>query len=222
MNCDTVPQHWRRRIAVSVYLGTRAGELDALQWEDFHIDQGIVHIHRAVDRSQDDATKGTKSNQARRFRIEPELMPLLVAMKLEAGGQGLLFPSVNATEYSKRLQIFLRRAGVDRGDLTTSDQTRRRLSWHDLRATAATWLAVQGVEPLKIMQRLGHRNFSTTMIYVREAEQLRDGFGDVFPELPNRLLQKLKSPAILSGPGKTTGNAAFSVTPRGFEPLLPA
>ena len=68
------------------------------------------------------------------------------------------------------------------------EKARKPLGWHDLRATSATWLAVRGEEPLKIMQRLGHKNFATTMLYVREAEQLREGFGVAFATLPDRLL----------------------------------
>ncbi|MBV9945653.1 MAG: site-specific integrase [Myxococcales bacterium] len=62
------------------------------------------------------------------------------------------------------------------------------LTWHDLRATGATWMAVRGDDPHKIMQRCGHRSFSTTMLYVREGEAIRDGFGEPFPALPAELL----------------------------------
>src|SRR4051812_41177762 len=69
----------------------------------------------------------------------------------------------------------------------SSSRTRRRrrpsITWHDLRATGLTWLAIRGDEPLKIMQRAGHERFETTQRYVREAENLRDGFGEVFPPL---------------------------------------
>ena len=40
-----------------------------------------------------------------------------------------------------------------------------------------------------MMQRAGHRNFATTQGYIREAEAVRDGFGDVFPALPGALLE---------------------------------
>lgn len=56
------------------------------------------------------------------------------------------------------------------------------------RARACNWMAVRGDEPLKIMQRAGHTDFRTTQLYVREAEAVREGFGDVFPPLPESLL----------------------------------
>lgn len=61
-----------------------------------------------------------------------------------------------------------------------------RLTFHDLRATGITWMAVRG-EPLRIKQRAGHRSFSTTEGYIREAENLTGSFGDPFPRLPQDL-----------------------------------
>ena len=52
------------------------------------------------------------------------------------------------------------------------------------------------------MQRAGHRRFETTQIYVREAESLREGFGDVFPPLPPDLLEPTKE--FRSGSGLST------------------
>ncbi len=48
------------------------------------------------------------------------------------------------------------------------------------------WPAVRGDDPLK--QRADHASFSTTEGYIREAENLREGFGAVFPPLPESLL----------------------------------
>ena len=46
----------------------------------------------------------------------------------------------------------------------------------------------RGDDALKIKQRAGHASFSTTEGYIREAENLRDGFGEVFPELPRSMV----------------------------------
>jgi hypothetical protein len=50
-------------------------------------------------------------------------------------------------------------------------------------------MAIRGDDPLKIMSRAGHVDFSTTQGYIREAEAVRAGFGDVFPPLPPSLLR---------------------------------
>jgi len=79
------------------------------------------------------------------------------------------------------LRRWLKAVGVIRPALHESTRRSQNLTWHDLRATGATWMAVRGDDPLKIKQRCGHKTFSTTEIYVREGEALRghhqDGAG---------------------------------------------
>jgi hypothetical protein len=70
--------------------------------------------------------------------------------------------------------------------------TTKAITWHDLRATGCTWMAIAGVDPAKIQQRAGHERYDTTQRYVREAENLREGFGDVFPPLPPLAAQTRK------------------------------
>jgi hypothetical protein len=62
------------------------------------------------------------------------------------------------------------------------------MTFHDLRATGITWMAIRGDEPIKIMRRAGHENITTTMGYVREAENLEYPVGEVFPAVPSALL----------------------------------
>lgn len=72
-------------------------------------------------------------------------------------------------------------AGVDREELFTNDATRKWITFHDLRATGITWMAVRGDEPLRIKQRAGHSCLATTEGYIRTAEELRPNYGQVFP-----------------------------------------
>jgi hypothetical protein len=63
------------------------------------------------------------------------------------------------------------------------------------------------------MYRMGHASFATTMIYVREAEVVRDGFGSVFPPLPKALLEIT--------PGSHEGQVSEIIaSPTGLAPLL--
>jgi hypothetical protein len=82
---------------------------------------------------------------------------------------------------------------VSRAELFADNATQKNITWHDLRATGLTWLAIRGEDPLKIMQRAGHVDFNTTQGYVREAETVREGFGKVFSPMPIALI----GPAIL-------------------------
>ena len=82
----------------------------------------------------------------------------------------------------------LKRAGVTRAELFAHDKTRKQMTFHDLRSTGITWMAVRGDDPLKIKHRAGHKQFSTTEGYIREAEAVRDGFGVPFPTLPEAIV----------------------------------
>lgn len=164
-----------------------AGELRALRLEeDIDTQRGTVHVHRGIDREGDE--KSTKTGLTRRFTAEPETLPLLRAMDAKAGGRGPLIELPDDRHLSRALKSMLDKAGIMRPELFVCDATRKGLTWYDLRATGITWAAIRGDDPLKIMQRAGHQGFATTQIYIREAEAVRDGFGEVFPPLPSSLL----------------------------------
>lgn len=187
MTCEDVPLRWRRAVAIAIYLYPRAGEQRALPWTDIDLDHGMVHIHQAFERRK--RTVGsTKSGRSRRFAIEPAILPLLRVMHAESGGKGEV--ALISNRMASRLRAWLLKAKITRKELTDENSaTTRPLAWHDLRATGLTWCAVRGDDPMKIMQRAGHSDLSTTMIYVRTAEAIGQGFGDVFPPIPEALLE---------------------------------
>jgi integrase len=183
VSCPEVSLLWRAAVALAVYVGARAGELRVLRWEDVDLDRGKIHIHRARDRVTGDE-KPTKGKLARRFAIEPHIVPLLSALHDASGGEGLVLDMPSERDLARGLKRWLRRAGVKRAELFVTDATRQAIRFHDLRSSFCTWMAVRGDDPLKIKQRAGHRSFSTTEGYIRTAEELREGFGEVFPALP--------------------------------------
>jgi integrase len=120
--------------------------------------------------------------------IDPELMPLLLVMRNEANGEGLVLPDVPRRRcMARRLRRWARRAGVTRAELFGTDGTSKSLTFHDLRATGITRLVIRGDDHQKIRQWPGHEEFSTTLGYIRTAESNGDGFGAPFPPLPDTL-----------------------------------
>ena len=170
--CDDVPVRWRRMFALATYMFVRAGELAALEWGDVDLEHGIVHVHRSDDRVRHRGLKATKSNAARRIPIERGSRAAAQGTPRRDEGQGAVFPMPSVGVLSRKLKNYLARAGVTRADLFASDETRKAITFHDLRATGITWCAVRGDDPLKIMQRAGHADLPTTQIYLREAENL--------------------------------------------------
>jgi hypothetical protein len=164
--------------------------------------------------------KSTRSGETRRFAVESALLPLLQTMHKETGGKGPVV-SFRDRHMSRDLRLWLTRAGITRPELHHGSATRKALTWHDLRATGITWMAVRGDDPLKIKQRAGHTTFSTTEIYIREGEAIRDGFGEVFPPLPAKPLLEL--PSHTDGPTgsnspETSGQALTEVLQMSKEP----
>jgi integrase len=194
-----VPLLWRRLVAVAVYAYMRDGEIRALTWEDVDLEHGSIHVHQALERESGELVP-TKGMQNRRVPIEAELRPLLEAMHKEAAGEakratGLLFPVYPVAEHTARsLRDWLRRAEVKRAELHRASDTHKNITFHDLRASGLTWMAIRGDDPLKIQQRAGHVDFNTTQGYIRTAESVREGFGLPFPRLPETLLSGVPGP----------------------------
>ena len=89
---------------------------------------------------------------------------------------------------AKNLRKYLRRAGIERAELFINDVTRIHTRFHDLRATCVSWMAVRGDTAERIMQRVGHEDWRTMKRYMRTAEALANGFGEVFGRLPASLV----------------------------------
>jgi integrase len=109
-------------------------------------------------------------------------------MHRETGGHGpvLTLPRKKAAD---ELREHLKRANVTRADLFAADENRKPMTFHDLRSTGATWMAIRGDEPLTIMHRAGHNDFKTTQGYIREAETLGRNVGEPFLPLPRSLVE---------------------------------
>lgn len=210
VSCEAVPLRWRRLVALSVYLYVRPGELAALEWSDVDLRLGTVHVHRSIDRVRKTEATQTKTGSARKIPIEPGLLPLLRAMHREADGKGPIVALPSTGTMSSRLRELLERAGVKRPDLHHADATRKAMTFYDLRATGITWAAVRGDDHLRIMQRAGHEGFTTTLLYIREAENLGGTFGQVFPELPVELLGGVAVDRFVDRPNPTNSKTPES------------
>jgi integrase len=192
VTCEKVPRRWRRAVALAVYTYTRDAELRVLEFgTDVDMAHGVIDITRAYNRRKPGQTKGTKTDTPRRFAVEPNLLPLLQALRDEKDGKGLVLKLPSERAMARNFRRWLWKANVRRTALHEGTPTSKNITWHDLRATGATWMAVRGDDPLKIKQRCGHASFATTEIYIREAESVREGFGEVFPALPAELLEPI-------------------------------
>jgi len=207
-SCEEVDLELRRLYALTIYLYCRVSEALQLRWTDIDLEHGVAHIRRSYDR-QRKQEKGTKGKRPRGFRIEPNLLPLLRVLYAERDDSGFVI-RVRNWAMARRFRKALTKAGITRPDLFIADELHKRITFHDLRATGCTWMALRGDTPHVIMQRAGHRNFETTMLYIREAESVTGNVGEPFPPLPASLLGSTKGHSTASG--NLSGN--LSMVPR--------
>ncbi|MBX9767925.1 MAG: site-specific integrase [Bdellovibrionales bacterium] len=146
--------HW----AFALYTGMRNGELFALTWGKVDLDRNQILIDTAWNNK--DGFKSTKSGDDRRLDIAPGLLPVIRELKLQSMGCDFVLPRVSRWEegdQARELRMFLSGMGLPP------------VRFHDLRATWATLLLSQGLEPIKVMKMGGWKDMKTMMIYVRKA-----------------------------------------------------
>lgn len=176
---------------LAVYIAPRAGELAALTWDDVDLRTGRIHIHRSID-VETGVVGPTKTGCDRRFVLEPAILDLLRAMRGKAPGDARI-ARWKRNMAAPMLRDHLLRAGCTRAELHDGDEQRRRLTFHDLRATAITWWAIRGDSIGDIMERAGHAQILTTQRYMRRGRLLVSGSKEaLFPALPRDLLQPTK------------------------------
>ncbi len=177
-------------------------------------------VRQAMDRHRD-TVKRPKSTAGRRpVPIEPTLLPLLLAMRQEAkrGGRVLhrsglsWMPTVS--KLANTMRKHLEWAGVDRAELFTRDELSLPIRLHDARATYISWQTIRGDDAKKIQRRAGHSDASTTDIYIREVDGVRDA-GTPFGPLPAGLLAGFR--IHVSDP-QPTNAYGFSERETGLEP----
>lgn len=163
---------WRTMILVALRTGMRQGELLALRWEDVDLVKGLLSVRRSVVRNVISTPKSGK------WRDIPFGNEVLAALKAHRHLRG---PLVFCTDSGRMLKKNESKHPLWRA---TKRAGLRHFSWHVLRHTFASHLAMRGV-PLKAVQELlGHATIEMTMRYAhlsphvnRDAVRLLDHGG---------------------------------------------
>ncbi len=133
------PSVWRYIFLIALNTGGRLSEIANLTWQD--IKDGFVVF------------KNTKNRKVRYVPISKELQKVLDEMASKRKGTKL-FPFSDKLYISKKFKKVFRESGL------SEDYT-----FHCLRHTFASRLAMKGVDLVTIKQLLGHSDIRTTMIY---------------------------------------------------------
>jgi integrase len=129
--------------------GMRRGEIRALRWPDVDLERGVLVLHK------------TKNRERRALPIASNLRPLLAAHgRVRRLDSDLVFPAMNKKplDFDHAFIRAVRAAGI-------SD-----FRFHDLRHTAASYLAMSGATPSEIAAVLGHKTLAMVKRYAHLSE----------------------------------------------------
>lgn len=149
---------WYPVWTVAIYTGMRNGELYALTWDKVDLENRLIKVDTAWNNK--DGFKSTKSGDDRMVEIAPNLLPILKELKLAKDNHPFVLPRIPKWDdgyQSEALRHFLIGTGLPA------------IRFHDLRASWATVMMANGVEPIKVMAMGGWKDIKTMMIYMRKA-----------------------------------------------------
>ncbi|MBT1191311.1 tyrosine-type recombinase/integrase [Rhodococcoides kroppenstedtii] len=154
------------------YTGTRRSEALAVMWRDVDLDKGRVTIRRALDTTQRDVVKLTKSGGARVIDLDAGTTAILRTWRRTLGGLSIerakpdafVFGTVREGRPRSPNDVsrsWRRRNDAARAELGADAVPAIRL--HDLRHTHASLLLALGVPVKVVSERLGHASATITL-----------------------------------------------------------
>jgi len=144
---------WGRMVLVACKTGMRLGELVALRWRNVHFRTGVIHVCESITRGK---LGPPKSGKTRDIPMSKSVLAALRAQKHKRSQyvfSTLAGDHLNDYRAQKPLDAACKLADL------------RRITWHVLRHTFASHLAMRGV-PLRVIQELlGHASIEMTLRY---------------------------------------------------------
>jgi integrase len=208
---------WQPLLLCALRTGMRQGELLALRWADVDFSGRCIAVNQNLVRG---ILTTPKSHQRRRVDMSSQLAAGLTALRarqreqaLKDGKQSpeLVFPSADGTllDDANVRHMFYRI--LEKADV-------RRVRFHDLRHTFASWLIQQGESLPYVRDQLGHKSIAITV----------DVYGHLVPGGNHAAVDRLDDaqpnatpaqPAALVAEGSPSVSALESVVSRvGIEP----
>jgi integrase len=143
--------------------GLRAGEMNALEWADVDLRQGVLHIRRSEWKGQVTVPKGGRS---RKVPMTERLRAILQELKHLKGAR-VLYADQGGHATQKVVRVWMA-AAQKRAGLTDNGGV------HILRHTFCSHLAMRGAPAMAIKELAGHANLSTTQRYMHLSPAARD------------------------------------------------
>jgi integrase len=176
-------------IEFAVVTGMRAGEINALRWENVDLLRGKVKVAESISRVGYNVTvEKPKNNRTRQVPLTPEVTRQLrnyATVHPDFNPESYVWPDPETNDprspmnYSKHFYGKLWRPAVKAAGLPEA------LRFHDLRHTCASLLIRANIKPKAIQEHLGHATFAITMdryghLYADEAEAVTAALSEAF------------------------------------------
>ena len=156
---DALPPADRAIYATDLYAGLRAGELQALQWDDIDLTTNLIHIRRNWDRQTGFIPPKSRSG-SRRVPITPTLRRELLNHRLHqgTGGHGFVFPSHRNPDKPfnpSTLALHTRKAWNNAG--------LNPIGLHQCRHSYAAYMIAASINPKALSTYMGHSSITITL-----------------------------------------------------------
>lgn len=137
----------------SLHTGARAGEVFNLRWADVDISQGLLIF------------KDTKSGKNRPAFLTEDVKVMLTSRQCEnTDGDALVFPGKGGVKITQISDSFNRAVTAIKLNEGCTDRLMK-VTFHTLRHTFASWLAMDGVNPFHLKELMGHSDLKLTERY---------------------------------------------------------
>jgi integrase len=142
--------------ATALYAGLRRGELQALDWSAVDLATGLIHVRRSWD-EQEGFVSPKSAAGGRKVPLAAVLRDYLVEHRMRQGrSEGLVFGST-AT------RPFYPKTVTEKADKAWTKAKLERITLHQARHTAASYMIAAGVNAKALSTYMGHANIAITI-----------------------------------------------------------
>lgn len=153
-------QEFTALVIVAVNTGLREMELLSLQWNQVFLDKGILIL--------DNRNHITKSKKIRTLPLNTTVIDTLLELKIGDNQGDSVLKFAGITNRPKYVQNNFRKY-IKLAELN------KKLNFHSLRHTFASWLVQKGVSIYEVSKLFGHSDIKTTQIYAHlRSDDLRN------------------------------------------------
>lgn len=177
MLVSVMKPHARALVLTAAYTGCRFQELAGLRSQHLDLDKGKLHVRGVLERTKGDVRYKSQAKTKASWRtisLPPFLVDVLEEhVKIKPESEWIFYGKFGGVLRDSNVRRVLKSA-IKRSGIAP-------LTFHDLRHTHASWLIRDGVQPLAVSRRLGHKSIRTTM----------DIYGHLFPDFEDGLIETL-------------------------------